>query len=506
MVLVFDDKLLLFCNSGKHLGKRVSERDRVVGPVRRAAELPPSLYKMKADRNPTNFGQLPEFSSEYVDFPVRIKSRAQQRLVNWRFVLKPSDSNMRVLHFAPRVCWPLDTGAKLRNYHLARVLAERGQVTLLAFNDPNESSQELTRELLAPLENPYQQVIAVKRDAAYTFAKVVRGLWGRTPLPVLNYTTDSMKQALEGILSEKDFDVVQVESIHLMAYLPIIRAAPKQPLVVCDWHNIESELMQRYSEREPNLLRRAYAGKTARLMSAFERRAAREFDAHVVVSERDAQRLRALNPEARVFVIENGVDTAYYSDAQIETVAASRLDAPGKRRIVFVGSMDYHANIEGTVNFAREVWPQLCTRQPDLVFTIVGRNPSREVRELALTPGIEVTGTVNDVRPFYRRAIAAIVPLNVGGGSRLKILEAMAAGVPVVSTTLGAEGLNVRHGKNILIADTNKQQIEAIVSLVENEEQRKQLVDGGRALVSNHYDWSRLGANLFEIYQQLLGR
>lgn len=418
---------------------------------------------------------------------------------------------MRVLHFAPRVCWPLDTGAKLRNYHLARVLAERGQITLLAFTDQNESRdgspaespRKSPQESLAPLENPYQQVITVKRDAAYTLAKVVRGLWGRTPLPVLNYTTASMKQALADLLNEQEFDVVQAESIHLMAYLPIIRAARKQPLVICDWHNIESELMRRYSKREPNLLRRAYAGRTARLMSELERRATREFDAHVVVSERDALRLRALNPDARVFVIENGVDTAYYSDAQIDAVAPRR-DAPGKRRIVFVGSMDYHANIEGAVKFAREVMPRLRAHQPDLVFTIVGRSPSREVRELAQAPGIEVTGTVDDVRPYYRKAVAAVVPLNVGGGSRLKILEAMAAGVPVVSTTLGAEGLNVEHGKNILIADTNNQLIEAIVSVVESEERRAHLVAGGRALVSIHYDWSRLGALLFENYRELL--
>ena len=405
---------------------------------------------------------------------------------------------MRVLHFAPRLCWPLDTGAKLRNYHLARVLARQARVTLLAFNHHDES--------LSADENPYDQVIAVKRDAAYTFAKAVRGLWGRTPLPVLNYTTDSMKKALERILDERDFDVVQVEGIHLMAYLPIIRSARKRPLVICDWHNIESELMRQYSRHEPNLLRRAYAGKTARLMSDFESRALRDFDAHVVVSRRDAERLRDLNSDSRVFVIENGVDPGYYSDAQLERVAGARRDAQGKNRIVFVASMDYHANIEGAVSFAREVWPRLRARQPKLVFTIVGRDPSREVRALALTPGIEVTGTVDYVRPFYRNAVAAIVPLNVGGGSRLKILEAMAAGVPVVSTTLGAEGLDVLPGENILIADTNEQLVEAIVSVVEDQEQRNRLGTAGRALVSNHYDWERLGTNLFEIHQQLLGR
>jgi glycosyltransferase involved in cell wall biosynthesis len=143
-------------------------------------------------------------------------------------------------------------------------------------------------------------------------------------------------------------------------------------------------------------------------------------------------------------------------------------------------------------------------RRPELIFTIVGKDPSAQVRELAQLPGVEVTGTVTDVRPFYREAVAAVVPLNVGGGSRLKILEAMAAGVPVVSTTLGAEGLEVRHNKNILIADANKQLAEAIINLTENEAQRRELSDAGRALVASRYDWSSLGAALFRAYEELL--
>jgi glycosyltransferase involved in cell wall biosynthesis len=293
----------------------------------------------------------------------------------------------------------------------------------------------------------------------------------------------------------------------MTAYLPIIRASRNRPLVVCDWHNIESELMQRYSESEPGLLRKAYARRTARLMSEFERQAINECDAHLAVSDRDATRLRSLNSEAQVFVIENGVDITHYSDEEIAAAyatCAAACAAAETRRIVFVGSMDYHANVDGAVSFAREVWPRLRDRQPALVFTIVGRDPAAEVRALATIPGVEVTGTVDDVRPFYREALAAIVPLKVGGGSRLKILEAMAAGVPVVSTTLGAEGLDVRHGENILIADTNEQLAEAIVSVVESEEQRKRLSAAGRALISGQYDWSRLGTNLREIYQKLL--
>jgi glycosyltransferase involved in cell wall biosynthesis len=167
--------------------------------------------------------------------------------------------------------------------------------------------------------------------------------------------------------------------------------------------------------------------------------------------------------------------------------------------------MDYHANIDGAVNFARQVWPHLRERQPNLIFTIVGKDPAPEVRDLAQIPGIEVTGTVDDVRPFYREASAAVVPLNVGGGSRLKILEAMAAGVPVVSTTLGAEGLQVRHDENILIADTNEQLVAAITSVVEIKTRHDELSAAGRELVSRRYDWSSLGTALHGVYEKLLG-
>jgi len=446
---------------------------------------------LNALKNEAFLAKSEKIVSECVDLPARIKGRAHQQTRQWEIVLKPSDSIMRILQFAPRVCWPLDTGAKLRNYHLARVLAQQARVSLLAFDDHQQVP-------ISAIENPYEEVINVERDSAYTLAKVVRGGLGQTPLPVLNYTTRTMKQALARFLSEKDFDIVQIESIHLMEYVPIIRAVKRPPIIVCDWHNVESELMRRYSEREASLLRRVYAGRTARLMSEFEKRAVREFDAHIVVSERDAERLRELNPDARIYVIENGVDTAFYTDPGVR-------DKSLARRVVFVGSMDYHANVDGALSFARQVWPRLHERRAELILTIVGKDPAPEVRELAKIRGIEVTGTVDDVRPFYREAIAAVVPLNVGGGSRLKILEAMAAGVPVVSTTLGAEGLEVQDDENILIADTSEQLVEAILIVIEDEARRHHLSAAGRALVSSRYDWSSLGTALFQVYEALLG-
>lgn len=380
-------------------------------------------------------------------------------------------------------------------------------MTLLAFTESDEP--------LANPENPYERVITVKRDPGYSPTNLIRGALGPTPISLLNYTTAPMKQALAQLLSDQNFDVIQMESIHLMGYLPIIRSAVSGPLVVCDWHNIESELMRRYSEREPNFARRTYARNTARQLGALEQKATRDFDAHVVVSQRDRDQILQLDAASFVSVIENGVDSAYYADEEINKAynarRSRRAEAIGKvnqpvrvNRIVFVGSMDYHANIHAVVDFARDVWPVIHSRHPDLVFTIVGRNPSTEVRELSAHPGIEVTDTVDDVRPYYREAVASIVPLKVGGGSRLKILESMAAGIPVVSTTLGAEGLEVRHGTEIVIADTNEQLAAAISDLLASDELQKQLCEAGRALVSRRYEWKIAGESLFRIYEKLL--
>ncbi|MFN2577916.1 MAG: glycosyltransferase [Pyrinomonadaceae bacterium] len=406
------------------------------------------------------------------------------RLVG-RLALKTDLPNLRVLQFAPRTPWPLDTGAKLRNYHLARIVGMQARISLLAFND-----QQIDTSALGKV---YRRIVTVSRSPGYSFANVLRGAVGRTPLPLLNYTTNEMMNALAQVLADDEFDIVQVESIHLMNYLSLLHSARHRPVVVCDWHNVESDLMSQYAERETNRARKTYARRTARLLKASEIKALNEFDAHLAVSDQDAERLRGLNSRAPILVIENGVDAAHYATEQSAT----------KNRIIFVGSMDYHANIDGAITFARDVWPKVKEKKPELVFTIVGRDPSPAVRELSSIAGVEVTGSLADVRPYYAEAIAAVVPLNVGGGSRLKILEAMATGVPVVSTVLGAEGLNVRDGENIVLVDAPQAMAAALIGLVDNRELQKRLIAGGDALVGERYDWSTLGAKLLDYYQTL---
>lgn len=408
----------------------------------------------------------------------------------------------RILYFAPKECWPPSTGAQLRNFYLARELAAGGErLTYLGFSDERaraaDDSDSYQFENRNPVGEWCEDFITVPLDSSYSAGKLARGLIGKTPLPVLNYTTAAMQERLAQALDEGDFDIVQVESIHLVQYLPILRAARSKPKIVCDWHNVESELMQRYGEQISNRPKRFYAQLTARRMADIEKRTMPDFDAHVTVSERDREKLLAWNPEAPVYVVENGVNVEYYSPKPNEE--------PTKQfRIVFIGSMDYHANTEAVTRFAQSVWPQVHEKHPDLVFTVVGRNPTPEVLAMNGQNNIEVTGRVRDVRPYCREALASVVPLRIGGGSRLKILEAMAADLPIVSTHLGAEGIEARHGENILLADSDEEFTKAILQLCESENQRLKLAKAGRTLVETHYDWPVLAARLREIHETLL--
>ena len=181
--------------------------------------------------------------------------------------------------------------------------------------------------------------------------------------------------------------------------------------VIYGWHNIESELMNRYSAGSASWPRRVYAGLTAGRLASTEASILQTAHGHIVCSERERAELLERAPEARIAVIENGVDTTAFDPDRL----------PGdRRRIVFVGAMSYSANIDGAVWFARKVWPEVQRRLPGYHFTIVGADPATEVLALREVDGVEVTGTVPDVRPYYRDAFAAVVPLRVGGGTRLK--------------------------------------------------------------------------------------
>lgn len=427
---------------------------------------------------------------------------------------------MRILHFVPKDCFPVNTGAKLRNYYFARELAAKAKVTYLSFADNQKTENKSIsspKEPLAPLESFCEKVILVPHTNSYSLSKIIRGLVGRFPLTVLNYTTETMVEVLKQTLAENDFDIVHVESLLLAAYLPIIRAAKNRPLVVCDWHNIDSEVMQRYSRYAPSLARKVYAATTGKRLQVLEKKALSEFDGHFVVSERDQKKLLEISPDSRIFVADNGVDCNFYADESIDqawsiwkqkqelksSISADANSPVERHRLLFVGSMDYHANIDAVEKFVKLSWQTIYEQNPQITFTIVGRNPSPEILALANIPGVEISGTVEDVRPFYREAFAAVVPLRIGGGSRLKILEAMAAGVPVLSTRLGAEGIEVKSNVNIILAESCEDFIQAVSEIFTNKALNLKIADNARTFVSRRYDWSAIGRTLFNSYKLL---
>jgi sugar transferase (PEP-CTERM/EpsH1 system associated) len=405
---------------------------------------------------------------------------------------------LKVLFFTPRQCWPPDSGARLRDYHLVQQIGARCELTYLGFSDP-QADQGPDPALGAVI----RERVMVPGRVGYSIGNITRGLVAGTALPILNYTTPQMDRALEDLLRRRRFDLVHLGGVHLSEYVERLRTAPDRPMLVCDWHNIESELMDRYSKSVGNPLLRVYAAATAARLRAAEKRLLQLCDMVTVTSDRERRSIESRWPSScPLRVVENGVDLSAFTLQG--TVPPEHTHS--RNKFLFVGSLDYHANIDAVTYFANDIWPRVLRAHPEFRFQIVGRSPAKSVRALAVRPGIEVIGAVADVRPYYRGAFASIVPLRVGGGTRLKILESMAAGTPVISTRLGAEGLEVEDGGHILLADRPDHFLNAITSLRARPQQWAHLARSGQQLVRSRYDWTAIGARLGALYEAVVTR
>ncbi len=404
---------------------------------------------------------------------------------------------MRILYLATRVCWPVRSGAHLRDFYVALHLSKNAKLTYIGL-DTGEGGTLAGGVSYDPIEAfSDAEVIRVRRQTKYTPTMMVRGLVGPKPLNLLNFDSPLFMQQVDKVLRRESFDVVQVEGVHMDAYTQRVRQLAPKALLNGDWHNVESEIMTRYTKTGPNLPRRLYAWRSVSLLRECENVYLRHCDSHTVCSEREREALLARNLNSRIEVIPNGVDIASFESTAAESAPRTTL--------LYVGAMDYHANIDAALYFAREAWPAIYQRRPDLTFVIVGSKPSLDIVKLGEQPGITVTGTVPDVRPYYRSALAALVPLRIGGGTRLKILEAMAAGTPVISTGIGAEGLPVQHGVDILLADSPQEMVECVLSLHPGSELWKKLTAAGR-VTARPYDWNAVGDKLLRFYDGQLAR
>jgi glycosyltransferase involved in cell wall biosynthesis len=262
-------------------------------------------------------------------------------------------------------------------------------------------------------------------------------------------------------------------------------------------HNVEHMIWKRLSDVERVLWRRALLEVEWKKMRRYEARACEEADLTLAVSDADRELLETCAPPATIRTIPTGVDIEYFHPAGCEETPAS---------LVFTGAMDWYPNEDAMLHFIEAILPAIRRSIPEVSLSVVGRNPSERLRSVAARAGVHVTGTVEDVRPHVARAAVCIVPLRVGGGSRLKIFEALAMGKAVVSTTIGAEGLPVVPGQHLLLAGDAENFAQTVTSLLRDPERRQHLACAGRRLVEERYSWARV-TDAFETHcEHCLGR
>ena len=297
-------------------------------------------------------------------------------------------------------------------------------------------------------------------------------------------------EKLVGEFLDRGYDAIHCSHPHMAQY----SSDDGSILKVVDMHNVESEILNRYADKAWDPLRKSYARLTAAKLEKYETECACKFDLCTAVSKRDAEFFSKRG--ANVAVIENGVDTDYFP---------FKPNTPDEPTLTFTGWMKYHANDEAASFFCSQVFPLIQKNIPEVRFTIVGKDPSKEVLRCADRAGVEVTGFVPDVRPYLYGSSVFVVPLLVGGGTRLKILEAMSAGVPVVSTSVGCEGLDVEQGRHLLVADSPEEFAQKTLSLMKDKTIRERIAGEARALVEEKYGWNIIGRKLIDTYGELSG-
>lgn len=395
---------------------------------------------------------------------------------------------MNVLLLAGTFPAPATDGWRIRVLSLLRALARRHRVTLCSF-----ASREPDPRAVTEMRELCDAVHWVRRNPRYGMLTLLRGAVGSTPFPILNYRSRAMGALVQQVMAAGRFDVVHVEDIHMAQYA----ARHAGVRTVLDLHNVDSGRMRRFARHQRNPFTRLYALLTARKLARYEAHVASAYDLVLACSEDDRALLSAGGVQADVLVVPNGVDISRFAPRP----------APSRpRHLVFVGRMDYAPNADAVLFFCRSILPLIRAAHDDVTLAIVGQHPPRAVRALSSTPGVTVTGFVDDVRPYVADAAVVIVPLRFGSGTRLKILEAMAMGKAVVSTTIGCEGIRATSGAEILLADEAPAFASAVVGLLESQTARLDLGQRARQRAVSDYSWTRIGEDLLAAYDGLPAR
>ncbi|MBK8313131.1 MAG: glycosyltransferase [Acidobacteria bacterium] len=397
---------------------------------------------------------------------------------------------MKILWVKAGKLLPVDTGGKIRSYNILRRLAERHEVTFLSYYGGRRDT-DYEREINEHL--PGTKVIYTAARDETTFDKgleYLRNILSPAPFGVTKFTSGDVQRLLAQWLNDGSFDVAVCDFLGPTQNFPRKRLTP----VALFQHNIESILWQRHAEHATNPVKRLAWNIEAFKMLRYEREAVGRFDHVIAVSEYDQQMMSQMNDMVSMSVVPTGVDLDQYRGVDSHSAT--------EPVIMFLGSMDWEANVDGMSYFCRDIWPIVKKSVPDARLRIVGRNPDSRIRQLA-SADIEVTGRVPSVIEYLQQAAVFIVPLRIGGGTRLKIYEAMAMRKAVVSTTVGAEGLDVEHGRDILLADDPQTFADSVIDLLTDHPKRMQIEEAAAAQAAK-YDWAVVTDRFEEVLNQTL--
>ena len=387
---------------------------------------------------------------------------------------------------------PLDLGGRIRSYHLLRELARRHEVTLFTFyaaqeNDPHPQLKEIFAKVFYwPLDLPERRSPREAWDYLRTF-------FTNQPYTMAKFCKPEVAQSLRRVLAEDSHDAIVCDFLIAAGVIPWECRTPK----ILFTHNVEAQIWQRQFQVAKNPIWKAICWREYQAMSRAEHFYLQKADFVLTVSEEDRASFASIVSPERMEVIPTGVDTEYFQSA------APTAEQPNT--LIFTGAMDWSPNEDAMLHFVEKILPRVRAQVPDVRLLIVGRNPPPRIQELGSHPGVNVTGTVPDIRPFLQQGAVYVVPIRSGSGTRLKIFEAMAMGKAVVSTRVGAEGLPVTQGDNIVLSDEPEEFARAVVKLLADGTERRRLGQAARQLVERNYSWSAAAVRFDDVLRQVVG-
>jgi sugar transferase (PEP-CTERM/EpsH1 system associated) len=400
----------------------------------------------------------------------------------------------KALFLTPDLPYPPHQGGTIRSFNLIKNLARRHEIHLLSF-----VQDRIKGDSVDALLDYCATMATVSAPARSPIRRALSVLFSSKPDMALRLPSAEFMNQLRILLNRERFDIVQVEAIEMAQYGLAIRhmnLSPR-PLVLFDDINAEYLLQRRAFETDRGhpgrWLAAFYSLIQWRKLMRYEARVCRELDRVVVVSDADREALQELVPGLRSSVVPNGVDTTYFLPGDP--------GAESDTTLVFTGKMDFRPNVDAVLWFGQEVLPLVHDEIPEARFNVVGRNPHPRLRSLGQESSVTLTGYVDDVRPYIAGAGVYVVPLRVGGGTRLKVLEAMSMGKAIVSTSLGCEGIDVTHDRHLVIADQPRAFAKSVVELLRNRSRRRELGIEARHLAESRHDWKQMTPLLEQVYE-----